>query len=386
MTYDFDTVLDRRNTGSLKYDFARARGKPEGLLPLWVADMDFAAPPEVLEDIHSAVSHGIFGYTEPLPDYYGAVIRWFGDRFGLNLMPEEILPSPGVVFSLAQAVRAFTRPGDGVLIQTPVYYPFFEIIRDNRRRVAANPLLYENGRYRIDFDDLERQAARPDVTLFLLCSPHNPVGRVWTAEELTRLRDICQRHGVLVAADEIHGDFIYPGGRFTSFGTLDKRAILCTAPTKAFNLAGLQSANIFVRDEALRRKLRQETARSGYSQLNVIGLTACRSAYEKGGPWLTALNGYLHGNLRLLRDFLAARLPQVRLVEPEGTYLLWLDFSALALPQAELDRRITEGAGLWLDSGTMFGPEGTGFQRINIACPRSLLAEALSRLEQEFSQ
>jgi cystathionine beta-lyase len=348
--------------------------------------MDFAAPPEVLEDIHSAVSHGIFGYTEPLPDYYGAVIRWFGDRFGLNLMPEEILPSPGVVFSLAQAVRAFTRPGDGVLIQTPVYYPFFEIIRDNRRRVAANPLLYENGRYRIDFDDLERQAARPDVTLFLLCSPHNPVGRVWTAEELTRLRDICQRHGVLVAADEIHGDFIYPGGRFTSFGTLDKRAILCTAPTKAFNLAGLQSANIFVRDEALRRKLRQETARSGYSQLNVIGLTACRSAYEKGGPWLTALNGYLHGNLRLLRDFLAARLPQVRLVEPEGTYLLWLDFSALALPQAELDRRITEGAGLWLDSGTMFGPEGTGFQRINIACPRSLLAEALSRLEQEFSQ
>ncbi|MCL2297358.1 MAG: pyridoxal phosphate-dependent aminotransferase [Proteobacteria bacterium] len=384
MKYDFDTVVERQGTNALKYDFARERGKPDGLLPLWVADMDFPAPPEVLADIHKSVHHGIFGYTEVKNDYYEAVIRWFDSRFGYRVSANEILKAPGVVFALVQAIRAYTQPGDAVMIQTPVYHPFYEIIRDNGRTLVTNPLVYRDGKYFIDFEDFERKIIEHDVKMFILCSPHNPVGRVWTRSELATMNEMCERRGVLVVSDEIHCDFVWRGYTHTCFGLLNENAVIATAPSKTFNLAGLQTSHLFVKNAELRRKLKTEIGRSGYSQLNTLGLVASQSAYTKGGDWLEALNGYLAENIRFTREFLATRLPKIRLVEPEGTYLLWLDFSDYALTQKELDRRVTEDARLWLSSGTGFGQDGEGFQRINTACPRATLTEALRRLEKVF--
>jgi cystathionine beta-lyase len=384
MRYDLNAVIDRRGTNSLKYDFARERGKPEGLLPMWVADMDFPAPPEVLADLQQAVRHGIFGYSEPGEDYYTAVTGWFAARYGVRATRREIVKSPGLVFALAQAVRALTAPGETVLIQTPVYYPFYEVVRDNGRALATNPLIYRAGRYSIDLEDFERKIDARRVKLFLLCNPHNPVGRAWGREELTAMSEICARRGVTIVSDEIHCDFVWPGHAHTCLALLNEDAVIATAPSKTFNLAGLQVSNLFVRNARLRGKLKAEIGRSGYSQLNALGLVACQSAYAKGGPWLEALRAYLLENIRLTRDFLAARLPKIRLIEPEGTYLLWLDFSRYGLAQEALDRRVTEGAGLWLDGGTMFGQEGEGFQRVNIACPRATLLEALDRLAREF--
>lgn len=384
MKYDFDRVIERRNTNSLKYDFAAERGQPEGLLPLWVADMDFSAPPEVLEEIGRVAAHGIFGYTEVKDAYYRALIDWFASRHGHSFTRRDVVKTPGVVFALAQAIRAFTQPGDGVIIQPPVYYPFYEVIGENARVVVKNPLVYRDGAYRIDYEDFERKIRENAVKLFLLCSPHNPVGRVWTRDELERLNAICERHGVLVVSDEIHCDFVFSPHGHTCYGLLNDRAVIATAPSKTFNLAGLQVANLVVKDAALRHRLRAEISKSGYSQLNTLGLAACQSAYAHGAAWLEQLKAYLAGNIELVREFLSAHLPGVRLVEPQGTYLLWLDFSAYGLSQAELDRRVVHGAGLWLDSGTMFGSEGEGFQRINIACPKATLLEALRRLGEAF--
>ncbi|MCL2111038.1 MAG: pyridoxal phosphate-dependent aminotransferase [Clostridiales bacterium] len=384
MKYDFDTIIDRRGTDSLKYDFARERGKPQDVLPMWVADMDFPAPQEILDDIRQAADRRVFGYTEPKDGYYEAVANWFGSRHGYNVTPHETIKTPGVVFALAHAVRAFTEPGESVMVQTPVYYPFFDVIRDNGRTLVANPLVYNNGKYSIDFADFEKKIVEHNVKLFILCSPHNPVGRVWTREELSAMNDICVKHDVIIISDEIHCDFIWPGHKHICFRLLNENAIVATAPSKTFNLAGLQTSNIFVKNEDLRRKLKTEIVRSGYHQLNVFGLAACQSAYAKGAAWLDELKEYLLENIRTAREFLAKRLPKIKLVEPESTYLLWLDFSDYELSQSELDRRLTEGAKLWLSSGTIFGAEGEGFQRVNIACPKATLVEALGRLEKEF--
>lgn len=384
MKTDFDTIIDRRGTNSIKYDFARERGKPEGVLPMWVADMDFPVPPEVLADIQKAAAHGVFGYSEPKDDYYSAVTEWFGSRFGFYAKRHEIIKAPGVVFALAQAVRAFTAPDEAVMIQTPVYYPFYDVVRDNGRTLVCNPLVYHHGKYGIDFEDFERKIAGKGVKLFILCSPHNPVGRVWTRKELEQMDAVCERYGVTVISDEIHCDFVLNGYTHTCFGLLNENAVIATAPSKTFNLAGLQVSNIFVKNENLRNKLKAEINRSGYSQLNTLGLVACQSAYTKGAAWLDALKAYLDENIQTVREFLAKRLPKIKLVAPETAYLLWLDFSEYGLTQSELDRRITEGARLWLNSGTMFGAEGKGFQRINIACPRATLVDALERIEKEF--
>ena len=386
MDYNFDKITNRYGTNSFKYDTARQKGKPDGLLPMWVADMDFPVPPEVLEDIQKAVEHGIFGYTEPNDDYYNAVAGWFGSRFGYHITRREIVKNPGIVFALAHIVRAFTKPGEAVIIQTPVYYPFYDVILDNGRELVKNPLIYnENKRYEIDFRDFEEKITRHNVKLFILCSPHNPVGRVWTRDELVQLNNICVKHGVMVVSDEIHCDFIWQGHTHTCFGLINEDAITATAPSKTFNLAGLQASNVFVKNPELRRKLIDEIDRSGYGHLNTLGLAACQSAYAKGGKWLDELKAYLEGSIRLVRDFLAEQLPNVSLTETESTYLLWLDFSGYSLSQEELDRRITYGAGLWLSSGTSFGEEGKGFQRMNIACPKSVLLEALSKLSTEFA-
>ena len=383
--YDFDTVIDRKNTNSLKYDFAVERGKPADVLPLWVADMDFPAPKPVLEALHRSVEHGIFGYSDVKSEYYDAVSAWFSQRFGWQTQPQWLVKTPGVVFALAMAVRALTEPGDVVLIQPPVYYPFFSVIRDNDRTVAENTLLYQDGRYSIDFEDFERKIVERKVKLFLLCSPHNPVGRVWTLEELQQIGAICRKHNVYVVSDEIHCDFAFaehPHHMFLAANPeLAEQTIICTAPSKTFNLAGLQVSNIWIPSEKIRAAFLKEIDRSGYSQLNSLGLVGCRAAYESGGEWLEQCCAYLRDNLNYLRSFLAAHLPQIKLVEPDGTYIAWLDCSGLGLSRSGLDDLIINRAKLWLDAGHIFGGNGGQFQRLVLACPRKTLEQALRQLK-----
>ena len=388
--YDFDRLTDRYGTNSLKYDFAVERGYPADVLPLWVADMDFPAPEPVLDALRRAVDHGIFGYSDVKADYYEAAAAWFAQRFSWRPRPEWLVRTPGVVFAAAMAVRGLTEPGDGVLIQPPVYYPFYSVIRDNDRRIVENELIYRDGRYTIDFEDFERKLVEEKVRLFLLCSPHNPVGRVWTLEELRRLGGLCQKHGVWVVSDEIHCDFTYPGHPHHIFPKavpeLADRTVVCTAPSKTFNLAGLQASNIWIPGEEARRRFVREINRCGYSQLNGLGLVACKAAYTEGAEWLEQCWAYLRGNLDFLREFLAARIPQIRLVEPEGTYFAWLDCSGLGLSREALDDLVIREARLWLDAGHIFGASGSQFQRVVLACPRATLRQALERLEQAVAR
>lgn len=384
-TSRFDERIDRRRTDSLKYDFAVRRGKPDGVLPFWVADMDFRAPDPVLRALEDRCHHGIFGYSESGDDYRRTVCGWFARRFGWEPDPRWLVKTPGVVTAICMAIRAFTKEGDAVMVQQPVYYPFTESVLANRRELAVNRLREENGRYTMDFEEMESQIRARGVKLLLLCSPHNPVGRVWSRDELRQVGEICRRHGVVVVSDEIHADFVYAGHTHTVFAAVDPAfaefTVVCTAPTKTFNLAGLQISNIFIPNRDLRHAFREEMERAGLSQMNVMGLTACRAAYEQGEPWLEELKEYLAENLAFVRAFLRERLPSVKLTEPEGTYLVWLDFRALGLGSESLDALLLQKAGLWLDAGPMFGAGGEGFQRVNIACPRSLLREGLERLE-----
>jgi cystathionine beta-lyase len=381
----FDEIIDRRNTGSLKHDFAVRRGLPADVLPLWVADMDFKSPPCVIDALVERSHHGIFGYSECSDDYNEVLQQWFRDRFDWDIRPEWLVKTPGVVYAVATSIRAFTEAGDAVLIQEPVYYPFRSSITSNGRKVVVSALRYDGAAYTIDFDDFEKKIVEAEVKLFILCSPHNPVGRVWRREELLRLGEICRQHGVIVVSDEIHADFVYPGHEHTVFSGLKPEfaefTVTCTAPTKTFNLAALQISNIFIPNKTLRHAFRAEIDRSGYSQLNIMGMVACKAAYSGGTPWLEELKAYLTENVAFLRAFLRDRLPQVKLVEPEGTYLAWLDFKALGLDTEALEALMIKKAKLWLDGGTMFGTGGDGFQRVNIACPRSVLSQALLQLE-----
>ncbi len=385
MSYDFDGLIDRTNTNSLKYDFAVERGKPSDILPLWVADMDFPAPPEVLLKLQQAVSHGIFGYSEVKKDYFDVIHTWFYDHFGWDTKESWLVKTPGVVYAIAQTIKAFTAEGDGVMIQQPVYYPFQETIILNDRVLAVNSLVYKDGSYTIDYEDFEQKIIDKRVKLFILCNPHNPVGRVWSPKELTFLGDICLKHRVLIVSDEIHCDFTYPGFTHTVFASIKEafaqNTITCTAPSKTFNLAGLQLSNIFIKNDSLRQKFKLELAKSGYSQLNTLGLVASKAAYQYGDPWLKELKTYLYDNLNFAREFLKERLPMIKLIEPQGTYLIWLDFKALHLTRKEMEQLIVHKAKLWLDPGHIFGKDGEGFERINIACPRELLKKALEQLE-----
>jgi cystathionine beta-lyase len=386
LLFDFDRVIDRHNTYSIKYDPV-SRGKPDDVLPMWVADMDFSAPPCVVDALAARAQHGIFGYSEPDASYFSAVLHWYKDRFGWNPEREWLTITPGVVNAIYIAVRALTKPGDAILVQQPVYYPFNSVVKQTGRQLLVNELVYRENRYSIDFDDFENQIKK--AKMFILCNPHNPVGRVWTCDELQRMGEICLRYGVMVISDEIHQDFIFSGHRHCVFAALDKRfadiTVTCTAPSKTFNLAGLLHANIFIENETLRAQFQQEYANCGLGQPGIMGLAACEAAYSGGAEWLDELICYLSGNMSLIREFLQTQVPKIKLVEPEGTYLAWLDFSALGLSQSELDSAITNKAKLWLNSGPVFGKGGTGFQRMNVACPRSVLHDALERLKKEFA-
>jgi len=382
MKYDFDRVIDRRNTYSIKYDPA-SRGKPDDVLPLWVADMDFAAPPCVIDALTSHATHGIFGYSEPDAAYFSVIRNWFEKRFNWSVEREWLTITPGVVTALYIAVRALTEPSDGIVIQQPVYYPFESSVRQTGRKLLINELVYNDGRYTVNFDDFEDKIK--EAKLFVMCNPHNPASRVWTGDELVRMGEICLRHNVTVIADEIHQDFIFSGHKHLVFAALDPRfadiTVTCTAPSKTFNLAGLSHANIFISNETLRGKFKQEYARCGLSQPGVMGLVACKAAYQDGEDWLDQLIVYLSGNMSLIKEFLRTRVPKIKFIEPEGTYLAWLDCSGLGLSARELDTLITEKCKLWLSSGRSFGKGGEGFQRMNAACPRSVLSEALQRLK-----
>lgn len=382
---DFDTVVERRNTDCLKYDFAVRRGRPENVLPLWVADMDFKTSSRILDAIIKRVEHGIFGYSEVGESYFNAVAGWLSKHHGMDIKSNWLVKTPGVVFALATAVKAYTDEGDAVLIQQPVYYPFKEVIEDNKRvAVSSDLVLEQDEKYGIDFTDFEKKIVDNNVKLFLFCSPHNPVGRVWTKEELKKIGDICIAHNVIVVSDEIHEDFVYENHKHIPFITTNEKledyCITCTSPAKTFNLAGLQISNIIIPNAGLRHAFKREINATGYSQLNTIGLVACEAAYTYGEEWYAQLMKYLKGNLDYVREFLKNRLPKVKLIEPEGTYLVWLDFRQLKLSERELEELIVNKAGLWLDSGAIFGSVGEGFERINIATSRKILEEAFEKL------
>ena len=389
MPTNFDEIIDRKNTSCLKYDFAAERGYPADILPFWVADMDFRAPASVITALKERADHGVFGYTQVKDDYVTVLQNWFQTRHNWTIERRDLIVTPGVVFAVAAAIRTFTNPNDSVLIQPPVYYPFANMIRQNDRTLIDNPLHLRNGHYEIDFEDFEQKIIAHKIKLFILCSPHNPVGRVWTRAELEQLAAICLRHNIIVVADEIHEEFVRPGFRHIPFASLSEETaaitLTCTSPSKTFNLAGLQISNIFIRNEELRRRFKEELSRTGYDEPNTLGLAGAKAAYEHGVAWHTQLLAYLEENHVRAKEFIATHLPKVKLIEPEGTYLLWLDFSAYGLTDEVLNEKIIRDAHLWLDDGPIFGAGGSGFQRINIACPWATLEQGLKNLAVAFA-
>ena len=386
---DFDTVIDRKGTRSLKYDFAVRRGKPENVLPLWVADMDFQTSSYITEALEDMVKHGVFGYSESEEHYFEAVQNWMERHYNWHVKESWMTKTPGIVFALAMAVKAYTQENDAVLIQPPVYYPFKEVVEDNHRRLVNNTLvLGGDGTYTIDYEDFEKKIIEENVKLFILCNPHNPVGRVWTREELERLGEICLKHGVFVVSDEIHADFVFER-KHTVFSEVKEAyrdiSMICTSPSKTFNIAGLQISNIFISNPEKATAFRRQVAAAGYSQVGLPGLVACEAAYRHGDEWLEGVLAYIKANAEFTRAYLQEHLPRVKMTKLEGTYLVWLDFRNYGLTDKELDEKILNQAGLWLDSGAVFGKCGEGFQRINIACPRKTLHQALDRLIDVFA-
>ncbi len=388
MTYNFDQVINRYGTDCIKYDFKKRRGMPEDVLPLWVADMDFQAPQEVIDTLVKKSQHGIYGYSESGDAYFESFANWYKEYFNWEVKRPWLVKTPGVVYAVTQAIHAFTEVGDGVMIQEPVYYPFKESVEVNNRKIVINELIYDQNEYKIDFEAFEKQIVEERVKLFILCSPHNPVGRVWTKEELIRMGDICLANDVLVVADEIHADFTYNGYEHYVFAKLKEEyapiTITCTAPSKTFNLAGLHISNVVISSGKRRKRYREAIERSGFSQLSIMGLVACEAAYSYGHEWLKQLKIYLEANLDYFINRLESEIPGAKVVKPEGTYLVWVDISGVeklkGMTPKELDSFMVDEAKLWLDGGTMFGAGGEGFQRFNIACPRSILVQALDQL------
>lgn len=384
MNYDFDKLYDRRRTGSIKWDFNQKIFGREDILPLWVADMDFLAPEAVVEALVSRAKHGIYGYTDGMDEYYDSLTAWMEEQHGWQIQRDWIVFSPGIVPALNELVRALTKPGEKILLQSPVYPPFFQAIKNHGREVVNSQLNLVNGRYTMNFDDLEEKFAS-GVKMMIFCSPHNPVGRVWMREELERLGQLCLTYDVLVISDEIHCDLIYDGYRHIPFASLSSElashSIVCTAPSKTFNLAGLQTSNLIIPNKKYREAYKSSVNLTGIHHPNVFGITALETAYRQGREWLNQLMHYLQGNLELLTLFFARELPQIGVTHPEGTYLVWLDFRALGLEPKDLQEFLVHKAGVGLNAGFGFGPGGEGFERINIGCPRSVLEEGLGRIK-----
>lgn len=378
MKYDFDKTIDRRATNSYKWDSA-----PEGVLPMWVADMDFRTAPAIIDALQKRVAHGIFGYTRVPDAYYDAVTSWFSRRHGWDIDREWIIYTSGVVPAVSAVIKALTVPGDKVIVQTPVYNCFFSSIRNNGCEIVSNPLRRTADTYEMDFDALERCAADPRAKVMLLCNPHNPAGRVWTPDELTRLGNICLRNGVTVVADEIHCELVYQGFKYTPFASLSDaflhRSVTCVSPSKAFNIAGLQIANIVAFDNDLRSRIDKAININEVCDVNPFGVAATIAAYNEGEEWLNQLVDYLHGNYEAMAEFCRRELPEFPITRLEGTYLVWMDCSSLGMPSDALEHALLDDARLWLNVGTMYGAEGEGYMRWNIACPRSVMLDGLNR-------
>jgi len=395
MRYDFDREISRQGTGSVKWEYMREAGSDQWrhtdacfgkdrFLPMWIADMDFASPQPVIDALAARAQHGIFGYTQETDSYYAALAAWMQRRQGWQIAPEWVCTTPGVIPALDMLVQTFVAPGEKVLVQPPVYYPFFSAIQSNGGEVLNSPLILTGNRYGMDFADLAQKTRDPQLRMAILCSPHNPVGRVWTKDELLRFGEICLERDILIVSDEIHGDLIYSGHTFTPFASISEafaqRTIVCTAPSKTFNLAGLQASNIIIPNEALRCRFESTLHRNGVHGLNLFGIVATETAYREGEEWLDQVLDYIGGNLRYLQQYVAEHIPQIRVVEPEGTYLVWLDCRALGLDAPALQRLMLQEARIHMNDGSVFGIGGEGFVRMNIACPRAILAEALSRI------
>ncbi|MDK2867026.1 MAG: cysteine-S-conjugate beta-lyase [Clostridiales bacterium] len=387
MQYQFDKIIDRKNTNSVKWEpnVLKMMFGDEDMLPMWVADMDFKCPDPVVEALVKRAEHGIYGYADIDESYYEAIVDWNARRNKWQLDKSWIVFTPGVVPAVNYLVQTFCKTGDKVIIQNPVYYPFSMAINNNGAGIVLNPLKEEAGDYVMDYEDLEAKAKDPRVRMLILCSPHNPVGRVWRKEELERLGEICLANDVLVVADEIHSDLIMSGHQHTPFASISEafanNSITCVAPSKTFNLAGLQVSNIIIPNDKLRKEYQVTLENNAIRHPNTFGIVALEAAYTKGEPWLEAVLAYIEGNMDFIKTFVDERLPGVTFKKPEGTYLAWLDFRGLNMDQSTLEKWMQRDLKLALDEGYIFGSGGEGFERINAACPRSLIEEALSRIE-----
>ena len=384
MKYNFDEIIPRRGSHSYKWDST----KDAEVLPMWIADMDFRTAQPVIDALAKRVQHGIFGYTKVPDTYFDAVIGWFERRHGFSFQKEWILFTTGVVPALSAVIKALTCPGDKVIVQQPVYNCFFSSIRNDDCEMVSNDLIYKDGAYSIDFDDLEKKASDPQAKLLLLCNPHNPAGRVWTREELTKIGDICLRNHVIVVSDEIHCDLVYPGHTFIPFASISEEflynSVTCSAPSKTFNIAGLQVANILAADEGMRKKIDKSLNINEVCEINAFAVEALIAAYNEGEEWLDELKQYLYGNYTYLKDFFAQYLPQFTVLPLEATYLVWVDCSSLGLSSAKIAEILLEKEKLWINEGTIYGAAGEEFIRLNIACPRELLVQGLVKIKNAF--
>jgi cystathionine beta-lyase len=384
MNTTFDKIIDRTNTECIKWDYNKENFGRDDILPMWIADMDFLSPSPVIDAIRKRAEHGIYGYTGRSASYYQSIINWMYKRHGWKIEKEWICHSPGVVTALNIAILSYTHPDDKILIQPPVYPPFFKSVQANHRQLETNPLKFADNEYVIDFVDLERKFAN-GIKLMILCNPHNPVGRVWTRDELTKISELCIKYNVILISDEIHSDIIYEGYKHTPVASIDskmlKQSITCIAPSKTFNIAGLSTSAIIIPDKDLRYKFNDTLNRIGISGGNIFGITALETAYTYGEDWLNDLIVYLQQNINFLNNYLEQHLPKIKAVIPQGTYLVWLDFRELGLNHDELNDFLINNAKVGLNDGTMFGESGSGFQRMNIACPRAILLEGLNRIK-----
>jgi cystathionine beta-lyase len=386
MRYNFDEVVDRSNCNGIKWDRADAVFGGTDLIPMWVADMDFRGPQPVIDAVRRRAEQGLYGYTWRPDSLLEAVALWVQRRHGWTIEKEWICWSPGVIPALSACVETFTEPGDRVIIQPPVYAPFFQVVKEHGRELVRNPLRYANGRYEIDFGDLADKLQATGAKMVILCSPHNPVGRVWTRDELARLEAVCAEYGALIVSDEIHADLVYKPNRHTPLASLSERAagrtVVCFSPGKTFNMAGLQASFIVIPDKELRQAFNKKMKAAHHSASNVFAVTASESAYRHGDEWLEQCLSYLRGNIDYALDFLAEHVPEIKAVEPEGTYLLWLDCRGLGLDAAGLKKFMVQEAKVALNEGSGFGEEGAGFMRMNVACRRATLEEALRRVRE----
>lgn len=385
MKYNFDEIIPRRNSNSYKWDSS----ENEEVLPMWVADMDFSTAQPIIDALEKRVQHGIFGYTKVPSAYFDAVTSWFSRRHNFNFEKEWLLFTTGVVPALSAIIMALTKPGNKIIVQGPVYNCFFSSIRNNDCLLVSNDLVYKNGEYRIDFNDLEEKAMDPEAKLLLLCSPHNPVGRVWTREELTQIGKICIQNNVMVVSDEIHCDLVYPGNTHLPFAAISKEflnhSVTCSAPSKTFNLAGVHVANILAADENIRKKIDKALNINEVCEISPFAVEALIAAYNEGEEWLEQLKQYLLENYNFLLGFLKKYLPQLKVLPLEATYLVWIDISALNQSSESIAKILLEKENLWLNEGTIYGSAGNGFIRINIACPRQVLEKGLSKIKNTLS-